>query len=119
MTYTPSETPVKLEKVDLDHVAIHWADGHRCVYKGDFLRYRCPCAHCIDEWTGKVLVKWEDCDGVKLKRIEQTGSYAFSLEYSDGHSGGIYSFRFLRRLCEEAEEGQRAEFAEPPADPDA
>jgi DUF971 family protein len=33
-----------------------------------------------------------------LREIEQVGNYALGLTWSDGHSTGIYSFRYLRSL---------------------
>jgi len=100
MTYSPAETPTKLEKVDDTHIAIHWADGVSHTFEMSVLRFKCPCAQCVEEWTGKILVRWEDCREVRLRRMEQMGSYAFSLNFSDGHETGIYPFKMLRRLGE-------------------
>ena len=36
---------------------------------------------------------------VRAKRIELVGQYAISIEWSDGHSTGIYNFRDLRKGC--------------------
>ena len=37
---------------------------------------------------------------LELREIEQVGNYALGLTWGDGHNTGIYSFRFLRGLCE-------------------
>jgi len=34
-----------------------------------------------------------------LVHIDGVGNYALSLNWADGHSTGIYSFRMLRALC--------------------
>jgi DUF971 family protein len=36
---------------------------------------------------------------VRAKGIELVGQYAMSIEWSDGHSTGIYNFRDLRARC--------------------
>ena len=35
------------------HLGILWDDGHRGRHAYRTLRERCPCAHCVDEWTGE------------------------------------------------------------------
>ena len=35
---------------------------------------------------------------MELREIEQVGNYALGLTWADGHSSGIYSFRYLRTL---------------------
>ena len=88
--------PVELKKVDEDHVAIGWADGAISVYPMNWLRSKCPCASCVDEWSGEVKVRFEDVEHVRVKHIGQVGSYAFSISFSDGHETGIFTYRKLR-----------------------
>jgi len=101
MSYDAKATPTDLAKVDDETIAITWADGKTLHYDMEMLRARCPCATCVDEWTGRVLVRPEDVRGVRVKKIEQTGSYAFTFRFSDGHHTGIYTFRKLREWGEE------------------
>jgi DUF971 family protein len=35
----------------------------------------------------------------ELLRFEQVGGYALQLFWADGHSSGIYSFSYLRKLA--------------------
>jgi DUF971 family protein len=35
----------------------------------------------------------------ELQRFEQVGGYALQLFWADGHSSGIYSFAYLRKLA--------------------
>jgi DUF971 family protein len=41
-------------------------------------------------------------DALTIGDIEIVGRYALNFRWSDGHSTGIYSFRYLRGLCEES-----------------
>ena len=42
--------------LDTTSVTITWKDGHRSVYSARQLRLLCPCAQCVEEWTGKALL---------------------------------------------------------------
>lgn len=47
-------------------------------------------------------------DELQIADIAVVGRYALNFRWSDGHETGIYSFRYLRELCEQQErtEGQ-------------
>ena len=63
------------------------------------LRKKCPCAFCVDEWVEKPILKEEDVkDDVRPVSIDSVGRYAMSIKFSDGHSTGIYTFKYLRGL---------------------
>ena len=38
-------------------------------------------------------------DNVRAKGINLIGQYAIAIDWSDGHSTGIYNFRDLRARC--------------------
>ncbi len=82
-------------------LGIDWSDGHKGVYPVRHLRQHCPCAGCIDEWSGELRL---DRDSIPLlialEDIEAVGHYAFRVKWSDGHDTGIYSYALLRRLCQ-------------------
>jgi DUF971 family protein len=40
-----------------------------------------------------------NASSTSLDRIEKVGNYAIQLFWKDGHSHGIYSWDFLRKLC--------------------
>jgi ATP-binding protein involved in chromosome partitioning len=81
-------------------LAITWSDGHESVYDVRALRLACGCAECVDEWSGEERL--DDAavplDVVPL-RIQPVGRYAIQIDWSDGHTTGIYPFRRLRELC--------------------
>jgi DUF971 family protein len=80
---------------------ITWADGGVCDYQAATLRRACPCAQCVNEWTGQRTLKPEAIsDEVEIKDLSIVGRYALNFRWSDGHDTGIYSFQYLRDLCE-------------------
>ena len=83
---------------------ITWADGHVCLYEAPALRRACPCAQCVNEWTGQRVLKPEAVsDEIQIGNIAIVGRYALNFVWSDRHETGIYSFRYLRELCEQQE----------------
>ena len=49
---------------------ITWADGEACDYKAAALRRACPCAQCVNEWTGERTLKPEAiADEVKINDL--------------------------------------------------
>ncbi len=83
---------------------ITWADGHVCRFDAPALRRACPCAQCVNEWTGQRMLKPEAVsDETIISDLAIVGRYALNFIWSDGHETGIYSFRYLRELCEQAE----------------
>ncbi len=101
MTYDAQHTPVGLEKLVDNEIQIEWADGAKSRLPVDFLRSKCPCAGCVDEWTGKVMVKYEDVAGTTILGMKQVGDYAFSIKFSDGHDTGFFTYKRLRSLGDE------------------
>lgn len=79
---------------------IVWEDDHDSRYSFEFLRNNCPCAVCVDEWTGKrkhlaLLLP----PAFRALDVKSVGNYAIKISWSDGHDTGIYSFSSLRELC--------------------
>jgi DUF971 family protein len=90
-----------MDWLDKGVLGIEWNDGHKAVYPVRHLRQHCPCAACTDEMTGELRVKPDDIPLlIMLKDVEAVGRYALRFIWSDGHDTGIYSFTFLRRLCQ-------------------
>jgi DUF971 family protein len=84
---------------------ITWADGRACRFDAPALRRACPCAQCVNEWTGQRMLKPEAVsDEVRIEDVSIVGRYALNFRWSDGHETGIYSFVYLRELCERDEE---------------
>lgn len=81
---------------------IDWGDGHKGIYPHEFLRGYCPCAGCQGH-SGEIKFVQHQGPALELEEIEAVGSYALRLVWFDGHSSGIYSYRYLRTLCRCAE----------------
>ncbi|HKQ97442.1 MAG TPA: DUF971 domain-containing protein [Candidatus Polarisedimenticolia bacterium] len=82
-------------------LAILWTDGHQSVYTSRPLRLECPCAHCVDEWTGERRLEASSVpDDVAVAEIKPVGRYGYQLRWTDGHATGIYTFDMLRARCD-------------------
>ena len=71
----------------------------------DKLRKACPCANCGGEKDvfGNVYKPKEKAlnnISSQLHHIKLVGSYALRFFWKDGHSDGIYTFKFLKGLNE-------------------
>jgi ATP-binding protein involved in chromosome partitioning len=81
-------------------ITLKWSDGHETAYRARDLRLACRCAGCVEETSGRALLDPSTiADTVRAKRIELVGQYAILIEWSDGHSTGIFNFRDLRANC--------------------
>lgn len=97
----PVIEPREIMQEDDRSLRVTWADGRVCLYAAADLRRACPCAHCVNEWTGERILRPESIsDDTEIKDVEIVGRYALNFRWSDGHDAGIYSFRYLRELCE-------------------
>jgi DUF971 family protein len=85
-------------------ISILWSNGHKSIYDPFNLRSACPCAMCQGEpgVFGKHYnsTKTEISNDVQADEIESVGRYGLKITWSDGHNLGIYTFDYLRRLCE-------------------
>jgi DUF971 family protein len=67
------------------------------------LRKYCPCASCKadrDPSDGASLLPIVVPGKNELQAIEPVGSYALQISWVDGHRTGIYTYDYLRRICE-------------------
>ncbi|MBN2243839.1 MAG: DUF971 domain-containing protein [Acidobacteria bacterium] len=92
--------PTKIKRVSPARTDIYWSDGHVGSYPSWYLRERCPCAECVDEFTGKRKLA-PGSIAASLERVDVTlvGNYALHFTWSDNHSTGLYTFGYLRSLC--------------------
>ncbi len=80
-------------------LVIDWSDGVQSEYLTLNLRLSCPCAACVNEWTGeKTLDPAKVPENIRPLRLFSVGAYAMGIHWSDGHSSGIFAYDYLRRL---------------------
>lgn len=92
--------PARIIEENDAEVTIEWSDGAETHYSAPQLRRSCPCAGCIDEWTGqKRLDEKSVGDDLAFKHISIVGRYALNFHFTDGHDTGIFSFAYLRDLA--------------------
>jgi DUF971 family protein len=95
-------------------VDITWGDGHASHFDFIYLRENCPCASCNDERDKKaaerpapanatapvassVLPMYKPKPGARS--AQPVGHYAIKIDFTDGHSTGIFSYDYLRTMC--------------------
>ena len=96
--------PLDLQRVELigQELAIQWKDGEETFLSLETLRRACPCAGCGGEpdvlgQVDRPSVQYSR-ESFRLEGFAPVGGYALQLRWGDGHSTGIYSFAYLRRL---------------------
>jgi len=82
-------------------ITINWSDETESRYNAADLRKACPCAGCINEWTGEKTLKADMiAEDLSFSSIAVVGRYALNFNFSDGHDTGIFSFQYLKQLPE-------------------
>jgi DUF971 family protein len=90
---------------------INWNDGVTSVYTFDTLRRACPCAECRpwihdlvkSNTPHEISAATRNATGelASLQDIQPIGSYALHFNWADGHTFGIYDWKYLRSLDDE------------------
>jgi len=94
--------PKVIERSHPGKVTIEWADGESSSFTAAELRRVCPCAGCVSENTGQRIHDPATVpDGLEQSNLKLVGNYALDMQFSDGHSTGIFTFQFLRGLHDE------------------
>jgi DUF971 family protein len=90
--------PRTIKRLGKESIQIIWNDGHEGVYPNRYLRDNCPCASCRE---GKPKLALPVLGGEPVYAVQMgiVGRYALSIQWSDRHDTGIYSYETLRLLC--------------------
>jgi DUF971 family protein len=95
------------------YLEITWNDDERCRYPLSELREACPCVECRGghEFMGqahepKDLLQLKPKRSYAVMSLQMVGNYALQPVWDDGHSTGIYTWDFLKRLCPALEDLQ-------------
>ncbi len=111
-------TEIKVNVSTGTGVDVKWSDGHASHYDFSYLRDQCPCALCNDERAKKAKSSQQGAapvgqlsrtlssavlpmykPKVTARSASAVGSYALQINFSDGHTAGIFSFEHLREIC--------------------
>jgi DUF971 family protein len=87
-----------------NQLAVKWSDDSETFVSLETLRRYCPCAGC----KGEVDVMGNLHKGpempltarsFELRRLDSVGGYGIQPIWADGHSTGIFSFDYLKRVA--------------------
>ena len=93
--------PLQVIEESDSEISIVWSDDAETKYNAADLRRNCPCASCVNEWTGEKILRDESVpDELHFTHTSIVGRYALNFHFSDGHDTGIFTFKFLRGLSE-------------------
>ena len=96
--------PLDIQQIG-NELAFKWDDGTESFVALEKLRRACPCAGCQGETDimGNVYRgpdKPLKPESFRLVRLAHVGGYAIQPHWGDGHSTGLYSFDYLRRVAD-------------------
>lgn len=104
----PGLTPVSIDRVGETGIEIQWSDGSVSSWTVAQLRKACPCATCREKKAGAAadppqatrsptlpVLSAAEARPLRIESMRPVGQYAYSIEFSDGHSSGIFTFAML------------------------
>lgn len=86
-------------------VEMTWSDGTEAVYTARLLRDACPCATCREKRAAPqappllTVLAPAEIAPLQIVGMQPVGQYAYSIDFSDGHSSGIYTLEYLHELA--------------------
>jgi DUF971 family protein len=102
--------PTKLELTADNWLRIAWSDGQVREYTSRELRDKCPCATCREKRnappppaTQLPIISEAETQPLRITAMKPVGSYAYSIDFSDGHNTGIYTLESLRKMGKEVQ----------------
>jgi DUF971 family protein len=96
--------PQSIRRIGHGGIEIVWSDGATGSYSPRLLRDACPCATCREQRVQPAapalppVLRAEEVAPLTIAGMKPVGQYAYSIEFSDGHSSGIYTLEYLREL---------------------
>lgn len=98
LTKHASEPPEAIDVNAAREVELTWPGGVKVAVPSRRLRELCPCAGCVEEFTGKKLLDPATIPAdIRPLAIDPVGNYAVQIRWSDGHESGIFSWEQLAR----------------------
>jgi len=100
---SPKPTDIALDR-ERHELRIEWRDAGVSIYPLDSLREACPCAFCrgghdrMGPEFDPDFIELKPVRSYQVEDLRLLGHYALSISWSDGHSGGIYTWEYLYRI---------------------
>jgi len=92
-------TPKKIElKKKSRQLLLHYDDGQFSL-SAEFLRVHSPSAEVRGHHPSQAVLQ-HGKKNVAISSIGSTGNYALQINFDDQHCSGIYSWQYLRELCD-------------------
>ena len=95
---TPRPTEITLHQQSRV-LEVAFDDGRRFELPCEYLRVYSPSAEVRGHGPGQEVLQVGKRD-VGIQAVEPVGVYALKLAFTDGHDTGIYSWEYLRRVCQ-------------------
>ncbi|MCL6271826.1 DUF971 domain-containing protein [Sansalvadorimonas sp. 2012CJ34-2] len=93
-------TPLGLHLHNNDKLLeLEYLDGKIFYLSCEYLRVFSPSAEVKGHSEGQEVLQTGKAN-VSISAIEPVGNYALKLVFDDGHDSGIYTWEYLRELCE-------------------
>ncbi len=101
------DAPIRIDIQKQKGLALQWSDGRTTFYSVVYLRKMSPSAdmrHLRQEITKNPLtvlpsaLMQRSTQELTISDAQLAGHYALKIEFSDGHTTGIYSWDYLREI---------------------
>lgn len=97
MSQAPTDIKFRKQSQQLE---LSYASGEQFTLDSEFLRVHSPSAEVRGHGAGQETLQTGKLN-VQITELIPVGNYALQLVFSDGHDSGIYSWTYLRELCEQ------------------
>ena len=93
------------------HVELHkqsrqlelvYSDGINVRLSAEFLRVHSPSAEVRGHHPSEAVLQFGK-QQVGIHTVNAVGNYALQINFDDGHNSGIFSWQYLRELCDNRE----------------
>jgi len=99
--------PSSIDRTENGGIRIHWSDSSSTDWSPVELRNACPCATCKEKHKAKdqekaggllQVIPLQEAKPLRIDSMRPVGNYAYNVQFSDGHSSGIFGFDLLRKV---------------------
>jgi DUF971 family protein len=101
MTSFQTPTPTKIEPLNPSEMLLGFSNSDEYSVPYVELRFLCPCAACVDEHTGRRIIKRESVrPDIRATGVQLIGRYAVQINWSDRHNTGMYHYDRLFEIAQ-------------------